>query len=111
MARVPQTLSVGTISDDTLTELYEVPAVKVATVFLSVTNTSTTKIDISVYINDGATDRIFRKKSLPAGEGKEIFFNELANHKLNPGYKLKIQSNSPSITFNWILSGSVIDIN
>ncbi len=107
MSRTPQTLASGTKSTTTTEAIYDVPVGNVATPYLSITNNSTTKVDVSVYINNTTSDLLFRTKTLPAGVGKEIFFTELANHKLNPLYELKIAL-SAAVSVNYFLSGSLI---
>jgi len=107
MSRTPQTLEFGSLSTTTLTTIYATPEGSVVTPFLVATNNSSSKVAVSVYINNQSSDLLFCKKTIPAGVGKKVFFNELATQKINPFYEIKIQLDS-AVSVNYFLSGSVI---
>lgn len=106
MARTPSSLAKGSLATTTLTELYEVPTSNVLTPFLELTNTTSTKLDVDVYIEAGGTDLLFKTVTLPAGAGKSVLVADLSLQRLEAGEAIKIQLSSAN-AINYFLSGSL----
>ncbi len=110
MARTPLNAFAGQISTTDLISLYTVPDERVATGFLVLTNTTAVVLDISVYINNGASDFLLVRDKIPAGTGKDWIVKELPTQKLNVGFTIKVQATT-SDAFNAFLSVSEISNN
>jgi hypothetical protein len=107
MARTPQNLDVRQIASTTLTTIYTSTGVVTSGMSLILTNTVVTANNISVFHNDGATDRLLSIPTLVGGNGKEKIVQPIAVLKLNAGHSIKIQA-SAATAFNSNLSGSLI---
>lgn len=107
MARSQSNLSIGSVSDTTLTTLYLVPSNSVVTSYLALNNTSGSNVDVDVYINDGSTDRVIETVNLKTGSKKQDFASLLSTQKLTEGFSVKIKL-SIANTVNYFLSGSII---
>lgn len=107
MARTPQSIAIGSISTTTRTTLETVATGQVLSPDLVVANNSTSKVDVSIYINNGVSDFLFAQKTLPAGPGKQIYFEKLKTQKINPNQILKIELSS-AVSVNYFLSGIIV---
>ena len=111
MARTAENATIELIASTTLTTLdYAVPASTVATAFLVLTNLTTNILDVSVYINNTATDFLLAREKIPAGIGKTWIVSELATQKLNAGFSIKVQCTTTD-SFNASMSVSEINLN
>jgi len=105
MARTPKSLSIQTISSTNLITLaYIVPASTVTTATLVITNTSTSILEIDIYINNTVSDFLFEKIKIPAGFGKNKRVLAFTDEKLNQGFQIKLQATTND-EFNVFLSG------
>ena len=105
MARNPTSLATGSISTTTLTEIYSPLTGEVVSPALVVTNTSAVQVEVSVFINNGTSDLLLTKKTIPAGSGKTWRVLELATQKLLSSHAIKIQLSAGSV--NYFLSGNI----
>jgi hypothetical protein len=111
MARTPLNASIEQIATTNLTTLsYTVPASTVSTPFLVLTNLTTNILDVSVYIDDGATNFLLVKGKIAGGIGKDWIVKELSTQKLNAGFAIKVQATTTD-AFNAFLSVSEISNN
>jgi hypothetical protein len=108
MARTPKNASIQEIATASLTTLnYEVPVSTASTAFLVLTNLTVSILDITVYINDGATDFLLVQEKIAGGIGKTWTVKELSTQKLNATFTIKVQATTAT-AFNAALSVSEI---
>ena len=107
MARTPQNLDVRQIASVDLTEIYPSTAVTTVGMSLILTNAAASANSISVFHNDGSTDRLVSIRTIVGGVGKSLIVPEVSVLKINPGDSIKIKA-SAATAFNSNLSGSKI---
>ena len=107
MATIQQSLSIGTISNTTLTSIFTAATNTTVAPALVISNITASKTTVSVTINNGVTDFLLVKKAIPAGIGKTFRVLEMSDLKLNAGYVVKLQLDTAD-AINFFLSGSVI---
>jgi len=107
MATIQQSLSIGTITDTTLTSIFTVGANTTVAPALVLTNITANKTTVSVTINNGVTDFLLVKKAIPAGIGKTFRVLEMSDLKLNSSYVVKLQLDTTD-AINFFLAGSII---
>lgn len=106
MARTPKNFSIEQVATTDLTTLgYIVPKDTVSSATLVLTNTTSSIIEVSIFINDTVSDFIFDNVKIPAGVGKRKRIISLPDEKLNSGFLIKVQATTSS-AFNVFLSGS-----
>lgn len=111
MARVPKSLAIQAVSTTSLTTLnYIVPTDNVTTATLILTNTTSSIIDVTIFINNTVSDFIIDRVKIPAGSGKRKRITTIADEKLNAGFQIKVQSTTAD-TFNAFLSGSEVNVS
>jgi len=76
---------------------------------IRLTNTTTSTHAIDLYHNDGTTDFLIDKATLPRGSGVSRVLYEAQNLTLNDGHSLKIQSDNAS-AFNISVSGREVEV-
>lgn len=110
MATTPKALKLQQIATTDLTTIYAAPAGSNASIsVLSFTNATNTNMQLSIYINDGATDFLQKTMSLPSGAGKERLYYGFQRKIINGGYSIKIQSSSAS-AFNVGVHGREVEV-
>ena len=107
MARTPQNLDVRQVASTSLTTIYTSTGVTTVGMSLILTNEVATANKVSIFHNDGSTDRLVTAKTIVGGIGKSITPAEVLVLKINDGDSIKIQA-SASTAFNSNLSGSQI---
>lgn len=110
MANTPQNIYLNEISTTTLTTIYTPGTGEVGSnLWLTVANNAATSNQITVYHNDGSTDQILARRTLPAGVGKSWIVSELSGVKANgdDSQLLKIQAGSAT-AYTVNLSGTVV---
>ena len=106
MAREPKSLVVTQLSvagDNSLS--YVVPAATVTSASLVITNAAALINEVTVIINNGASDFVLSRKKLPAGIGKSWRVLEISDEKLSAGFFVKINLSVAS-PINVFLSGN-----
>lgn len=94
----------GNIQSATITTVYTVPSNSTANVSQFVlTNLTTNDIGVSIYVNDGAADRLIESVTIPAGIGrtKSVFS---AYGSYNGSDVIKLDADSAD-SFDYIISG------
>jgi len=111
MSTTAKRLAIGQITDTTLTNIYTA-ATGINTRFskLSITNTGTAGALVSIYHNDGSTDYLIKKLTLPGGAGIERTYYDIQRSIANAGDSIKLQSDT-AITLNYFLHGSEIEVS
>lgn len=106
MGRIAKTLALNSIESTDLQELYVVPAGTNTTgAVFSFTNTTSNGIVISLFHNDGSTDFLMKKLTLPAGDGIERTFYGFQRRTFNAGHSIKVQADVNS-KFNASIHGA-----
>lgn len=101
-----QRLNSGQIADTTLTTIYPVPANSNVRIYsLILTNTTANAVDVSVFVDDGAS-RLIKSLTLPAGSGQAKSVFELVG-ALSGGDQVQLQAGS-SDAFNYLLTGRLV---
>ena len=94
-------LASGQLTSTTLTSVYTAPSATRTTLSrFTITNTTTSEVLCSVYINDG-TDRLIQQRSCPGGVGKQLEI-DISGQTLEEGYILKLQLDTASSVDHYI---------
>lgn len=110
MARIAKNLALGSIQSDAIQQIYVVPnGINTTGAVLSFTNTTSNPLVIDIFHNDGSTDFLIKKITLPGGEGIERIYNGFQRRTFNAGHIIKVQANV-SFKFNFSLHGSENEI-
>lgn len=111
MARIPKSLAIQVISSTSLITLnYVVPPGNVTSATLVLTNTTSSIIDVTIFINNTVSDFIIDRVKIPGGSGKRKRITTLSDEKLNAGFLIKVQSTTTD-AFNAFLSGSEVNVS
>ncbi len=110
MATTPKRLALVNITASTLTPLYTAASgINTSASVLEFTNNADTTIQIDIYQNDGTSDFLKRRLTLPAGVGKVRYYDGFQRQVLNAGDAIKIQALTAS-DFNVGLFGREVEI-
>jgi hypothetical protein len=111
MTRTAKTLALSSIQSTDLQQVYSVPSgINTTSAVLSLTNTTDNNIVVDVYHNDGSTDFLLRRITLPAGVGRERIYHGFQRRTLNAGHSVKLQADVTS-KFNYSIHGSEIELS
>lgn len=100
-------LTSGTINVSTEVIIYTNSQEQTVQPFLILTNGTSAIITVEVFLYT-PNILIFDKKSIPAGVGMSIFFDKLANARLNQSHQISLKADSAN-AFNYFLSGIEFD--
>lgn len=95
-------LTSGTIAQTSITSVYTAPSEPVRIYNITLTNNTANQITVSIYINNGASNLLFKTVKIPDGVGKTKTIYEVS--ALQSGDIIKIQATSAD-SFNYHISG------
>jgi hypothetical protein len=109
MARINKSLALKQFSSTSLETLYTVPPgrnTSISNIFF--TNTADNDHIIKVYKNNGTSDFLIGKVTLPAGEGVSRNLYDFQNDVYNAGFIIKLQSDNAG-AYNASASGIEVE--
>lgn len=96
-------LASGTIAATTSTTVYTAPSASPVRIYnITLTNNTTNAITVSIYVNNGASDLLFKTVKIQDGIGKTKTIYEVS--ALQASDIIKIQASSVD-SFNYHISG------
>jgi hypothetical protein len=111
MTRTAKTLALSSIQSTDLQEVYVVPSgINTTGAVLSLTNTTNNNIVVDVYHNNGSTDFLLRRITLPSGIGRERIYHSFQRRTFNAGHSIKLQADVVD-KFNFSIHGSEIELS
>ena len=106
MARTPKNLKMGTITSTTLTVAYLAPTgFNTPVRVLTLTNNTDNSFYVDVFRNDGTTDFLYKRVSIPAGIGRPERVWVADGFIVNAGDSIKLQA-STADSFNYFVDGT-----